>query len=85
MAKQTEWKTETYGGVLNFLATAYIPAVHAAILTQAGLPFEGALVGAILTSIIGTLIADSSICRFSCYREWGLMRSSRTRSSYRWD
>lgn len=57
MAKQTEWKTETYGGVLNFLATAYIPAVHAAILTQAGLPFEGALVGAILTSIIGTFIA----------------------------
>jgi adenine/guanine/hypoxanthine permease len=52
----TTIRTEVLAGLTSFLATAYIIAVNPAILSQAGMPFSGALTATVLVSFFSSLM-----------------------------
>jgi AGZA family xanthine/uracil permease-like MFS transporter len=52
----TTLSTEIIAGVSSFLATAYIIVVNPSILSQAGLPFAGALTATVLVSFFSSLM-----------------------------
>ncbi|WP_437182663.1 NCS2 family permease [Shouchella shacheensis] len=52
----TSVKQEVTSGVIAFLTAVYIVAVNSAILADAGLPLEGAIMATIITSFVGCLI-----------------------------
>ena len=49
----TTIKREVTAGVIGFFTIAYIVAVNSFILSEAGVPFEGAVIATILTSFVG--------------------------------
>ncbi|KUP08175.1 permease [Bacillus coahuilensis m2-6] len=51
---ETSVKTELFAGVIGFATLAYIIIVNSLILTEAGIPYEGAVIATILTSAIGS-------------------------------
>ncbi len=53
---ETSVKREVMAGVIGFFAIVYIIAVNSLILSEAGIPLEGAIVATILTSFVGCLI-----------------------------
>ena len=53
---ETSVKQELSAGLIGFLTIAYIIAVNSLILSEAGVPLEGAVLGTILTSFVGCLI-----------------------------
>lgn len=52
----TNLKTEIIAGITSFLATMYIIVVNPAIISAAGLPFEGVLTATILVSTFSSLM-----------------------------
>nr|WP_204553441.1 NCS2 family permease [Bacillus ectoiniformans] len=52
----TSVKREMMAGVVGFFTIIYIVAVNSLILSEAGVPFEGAVLATILTSFVGCLI-----------------------------
>ncbi|WP_082631204.1 NCS2 family permease [Gracilibacillus massiliensis] len=52
----TNVKQEVTAGLIGFFTIAYIIAVNSLILSEAGVPLEGAVLGTILTSFVGCLI-----------------------------
>lgn len=50
------FKRETVGGVTTFLSMMYIIIVNPVILSQAGIPFAGALTATIVVSFIGCIL-----------------------------
>jgi AGZA family xanthine/uracil permease-like MFS transporter len=52
----TTLSTEIIAGASSFLATAYIIVVNPSILSQAGLPFAGALTATVLVSFFSSLM-----------------------------
>ncbi|RJS59118.1 NCS2 family permease [Bacillus sp. PK3_68] len=52
----TTIKREVTAGVIGFFTIIYIVAVNSLILSEAGVPFEGAVIATILTSFIGCAI-----------------------------
>ncbi|MGN8648192.1 NCS2 family permease [Gracilibacillus sp. HCP3S3_G5_1] len=52
----TSVKQELSAGLIGFFTIAYIIAVNSLILSEAGVPLEGAVLGTILTSFVGCLI-----------------------------
>ncbi|MEK5173740.1 NCS2 family permease [Heyndrickxia sp. FSL W8-0496] len=53
---QTSVKKEITAGVIGFFTVVYIMAVNSLILSEAGIPLEGAVIATILTSFFGCLI-----------------------------
>lgn len=53
---RTTVRTEVQAGVTTFLTMAYIVVVNPAILSAAGVPFEGALFATCIAAAIGTLL-----------------------------
>ncbi|MFD2655142.1 NCS2 family permease [Gracilibacillus thailandensis] len=53
---ETSVKQELSAGLIGFFTIAYIIAVNSLILSEAGVPLEGAVLGTILTSFVGCLI-----------------------------
>ncbi|MDX8045546.1 NCS2 family permease [Gracilibacillus sp. S3-1-1] len=52
----TSVKQELSAGLIGFFTIAYIIAVNSLILSEAGVPLEGAVLATILTSFVGCLI-----------------------------
>ncbi|NCU18978.1 NCS2 family permease [Pallidibacillus pasinlerensis] len=52
----TTVRQELTAGLTGFLTIVYIIAVNAIILSEAGMPLEGAMLGTILTSFFGCLV-----------------------------
>ncbi|SHN30153.1 NCS2 family permease [Gracilibacillus kekensis] len=52
----TSVKQELTAGLIGFFTIVYIIAVNSLILSEAGVPLEGAVLGTILTSFVGCLI-----------------------------
>ena len=52
----TNFQTEVIGGISSFLASAYIIVVNPAILSQAGMPFEGVLTATVLVCFFSSLM-----------------------------
>jgi AGZA family xanthine/uracil permease-like MFS transporter len=52
----TNLKTEIIAGITSFLATMYIIVVNPAIISAAGLPFEGVLTATILVSTFSSIM-----------------------------
>jgi len=52
----TTLSTEIIAGVSSFLATSYIIVVNPSVLSQAGLPFAGALTATVLVSFFSSLM-----------------------------
>ncbi|MED7789369.1 NCS2 family permease [Francisella sp. 19X1-34] len=50
------FKRETVGGITTFLSMMYIIIVNPVILSQAGIPFAGALTATIVVSFIGCIL-----------------------------
>ncbi|MGE6260347.1 NCS2 family permease [Heyndrickxia sporothermodurans] len=55
-AHHTTVKKEFTAGVIGFLTVVYIIAVNSFILSEAGIPLEGAVIATILTSFVGCII-----------------------------
>lgn len=55
-AHHTTVKKEFTAGVIGFLTVVYIIAVNSFILSEAGIPLEGAVIATILTSFVGCMI-----------------------------
>lgn len=53
---RTTVRTEVQAGVTTFLTMAYIVVVNPAILSAAGVPFEGALFATCIAAAVGTLL-----------------------------
>jgi AGZA family xanthine/uracil permease-like MFS transporter len=53
--RTTIWK-EGYAGILSFFTVLYIVAVNAAVLSEAGIPYEAAAIATILASVTGCLL-----------------------------
>lgn len=53
---KTSAKQEIIAGLTGFFTIVYIIAVNALILSEAGMPLEGAMLATILTSFFGCLI-----------------------------
>jgi AGZA family xanthine/uracil permease-like MFS transporter len=51
----TNYKTETIAGLTTFVTISYIVIVNPAILENAGIPKDAAMIATILTAIFGTL------------------------------
>lgn len=49
---QTSVKKEITAGVIGFFTVVYIMAVNSLILSEAGIPLEGAVIATILTSFL---------------------------------
>jgi len=52
----TTVKQELAAGLTGFFTIVYIIAVNSLILSEAGIPLEGAMLGTILTSFVGCLL-----------------------------
>ncbi|SIR26689.1 MULTISPECIES: NCS2 family permease [Pontibacter] len=52
----TNIRTEVLAGLTSFLATAYIVVVNPSILSQAGMPFSGALTATVLVSFFSSVM-----------------------------
>ncbi|KKB35008.1 NCS2 family permease [Bacillus thermotolerans] len=55
-AHETTVRKEVTAGLIGFFTILYIVAVNSLILSEAGVPFEGAVVATILTSFAGCLV-----------------------------
>ncbi|WP_433943066.1 NCS2 family permease [Paenibacillus sp. SN-8-1] len=53
---QHDWRRELTSGLISYFAVVYIVMVNAAILSDAGMPLQAAMVGTLLTSISGCLL-----------------------------
>ncbi len=53
---EDDWKKETIAGMVSYFAVVYIVMVNATILHDAGMPLKAAMVGTLLTSIVGCLL-----------------------------
>ncbi|RUT35503.1 NCS2 family permease [Paenibacillus zeisoli] len=53
---QHDWRQEVSSGLISYFAVVYIVMVNAAILSDAGMPLQAAMVGTLLTSIAGCLL-----------------------------
>ncbi|KIL47940.1 NCS2 family permease [Jeotgalibacillus campisalis] len=53
---QTSFKQEVMAGVVGFFTIVYIIAVNALILSQSGMPFEGAVIATIMTCALGCFL-----------------------------
>ncbi|KAA0546163.1 NCS2 family permease [Bacillus sp. BGMRC 2118] len=53
---KTTAKREIMAGAIGFFTTVYIIAVNSLILSEAGIPMEGAILATIITSVIGCLL-----------------------------
>ncbi len=53
---QTSVKQEMMAGTIGYFTIVYIIAVNALILSEAGIPFEGAVIATILTSFLGCVV-----------------------------
>ncbi|MBP2000342.1 AGZA family xanthine/uracil permease-like MFS transporter [Paenibacillus shirakamiensis] len=51
-----DWKKELISGLISYFSVVYIVMVNAAILSDAGMPLQAAMVGTLLTSIAGCLL-----------------------------
>ena len=51
----TTMKQEMMAGAIGYFTIVYIIAVNALILSEAGIPFEGAVMATILASFVGCL------------------------------
>lgn len=56
MEHKTTIRQEMIAGVIGFLTVLYIIAVNSMILSEAGIPFQGAVIATILVSFIGCLL-----------------------------
>ncbi|MGM8214429.1 NCS2 family permease [Bacillaceae bacterium W0354] len=54
--KNNSWTREIIAGVIGYLTTVYIIAVNSAILTEAGIDKEQAMIATIMASFIGSVI-----------------------------
>lgn len=71
---KTSAKQEIIAGLTGFFTIVYIIAVNALILSEAGMPLEGAMLATILTSFFGCLIMGLWANALSLlYLEWELM------------
>jgi AGZA family xanthine/uracil permease-like MFS transporter len=52
---KTDIKTEVLAGITTFMTMAYIIFVNPAILSEAGMPYNGVFIATIVSSILGTL------------------------------
>lgn len=52
----TTFQREVMAGLVGFITILYIIAVNSSILSEAGIPIEGAILATILTSFVGCLI-----------------------------
>lgn len=52
---ETTLKREMTAGIISFFTIVYIIAVNATILAEAGIPMEAAIIGTIVTCVIGCL------------------------------
>ncbi|USB31851.1 NCS2 family permease [Paenibacillus sp. YPG26] len=50
------WRRELTSGLISYFSVVYIVMVNAAILSDAGMPLQAAMVGTLLTSIAGCLL-----------------------------
>ncbi|ASR46327.1 permease [Paenibacillus kribbensis] len=50
------WKKELAAGAISYFSVVYIVMVNATILADAGIPLQGAMLGTLLTSMIGCLL-----------------------------
>lgn len=55
-AHESSIQKEIAAGAIGFFTIVYIVAVNSLILSEAGIPLEGAIVATILTSIVGCLL-----------------------------
>lgn len=53
---QHDWRKELAAGLISYFSVVYIVMVNAAILSDAGMPLQAAMVGTLLTSITGCLL-----------------------------
>ena len=53
---ETTLKREMTAGIISFFTIVYIIAVNATILAEAGIPMEAAIIGTIVTCVIGCLL-----------------------------
>ncbi|WP_100334165.1 NCS2 family permease [Bacillus alkalisoli] len=53
---ETTLKREMTAGLISFFTIVYIIAVNATILAEAGIPMEAAIIGTIVTCVIGCLL-----------------------------
>ncbi|TKC16754.1 NCS2 family permease [Robertmurraya kyonggiensis] len=53
---ETTFKREILAGVVSFFTIVYIIAVNSLILSEAGIPLEGAILATIITSFVGCLL-----------------------------
>lgn len=53
---QTTFKTEIIAGLTSFITIVYIIVVNGAILANAGIPFDAAIIATVLTSFVGCLL-----------------------------
>ncbi|MGV3465846.1 MAG: NCS2 family permease [Heyndrickxia sp.] len=53
---KTTFRKEITAGVIGFLTVVYIIAVNSMILSEAGIPFQGAVLATILASFVGCLL-----------------------------
>ncbi|KAB7709109.1 NCS2 family permease [Bacillus aerolatus] len=53
---ETTFKREMTAGTIGFFTIVYIVAVNSLILSEAGIPFEGAVAATILASFVGCMI-----------------------------
>ncbi|WP_211747554.1 NCS2 family permease [Paenibacillus sp. Marseille-Q4541] len=56
MGQEDVLKTELGAGIISYFAIVYIVMVNASILADAGMPLQAAMVGTLLTSIVGCLL-----------------------------
>ena len=52
----TSVKKELTAGTVGYFAIVYIIAVNSLILSEAGIPLEGAIIATILSSVVGCLL-----------------------------
>jgi len=53
---KTNLRQEVTAGVIGFLTVVYIIAVNSMILSEAGIPFQGAVIATIIASFVGCLL-----------------------------
>ncbi|WP_028589956.1 NCS2 family permease [Paenibacillus massiliensis] len=51
-----QWKKEITAGLLSYFSVVYIILVNATILSDAGMPLQGAMLATLLTSVAGCLL-----------------------------
>lgn len=52
---KTDIKTEVIAGITTFMTMAYIIFVNPAILSDAGMPFDGVFIATIMGAVLGTM------------------------------